>query len=322
MKRRDFITLLGGAMTVGPYTASAQQGSKVAKVGLLYPGTAAVLPSRVAGLRDGLQAAGYREPDNVEFLPQATEGDPARIAPLAAELAERKVDVIVAVSPAAVQAVLAASTTIPVVALDLESDPITSGLIKSFSRPGGQVTGVFFDFPEFGKKWLELLKEAIPRLAKVAVLWDPATGAVQMKAIESAGKLLGVQLEVLQVRGAGNLDDAILNAGKNGVDALLMLSSPVFGSNSQRIAGLTLGLRMPAASLFPEFARTGGLIAYGVDPVNVHRQGGALVAKVLRGAKPAELPAELPTKFELVVNQKTAKHLGDYLANGNPPTRR
>src|SRR5262245_59096299 len=138
MKRRDFITLLGGAMTVGPYTASAQQGSKVAKVGLLYPGTAAVLPSRIAGL-DGLQAAGYREPDNVEFLPQATEGDPARIAPLAAELAERKVDVIVAVSPVAVQAVLAASTTIPVVALDLESDPITSGLIKSFSRPGGQV---------------------------------------------------------------------------------------------------------------------------------------------------------------------------------------
>jgi putative ABC transport system substrate-binding protein len=316
MKRRGFITLLGGAVTVGPYAASAQQASKPAKVGHLYPGTAARLLSLVAGLRDGLQAAGYREPDNVELLPRAAEGDPARITPLAIELVERKVDVIVAVSPAAVQAVLAASTTIPIVALDFESDPINSGLIKSFSRPGGQVTGVFFDFPEFGKKWLELLKEAIPGLAKVAVLWDPATGAVQMKAIESAGKLLSVELEVFQVRGMGNLDDAILNAGKKGADALLMLSSPVFGSNPQRIAGLTLGLRIPAVSLFPEFARAGGLIAYGVDPVSVHRQGAALVAKVLRGTKPAELPAELPTKFELVVNQKTAKHLGITLPTG------
>ena len=214
MSSSIFFSLVCGAVTVGPYDACAQQASKAVKVGLLYPGTAAVLPSRVAGLREGLQAAGYRESDNVEILPRAAEGDPARIAPIAAELAERKVNVIVAISPAAVQAALAASTTIPVIALDLESDPITSGLIKSFSRPGGQVTGVFFDFPEFGKKWLELLKEAIPRLAKVAVLWDPATGAVQMKAIESAGKLLGVQLEVLQVRGAGNLDDAIFNAGK------------------------------------------------------------------------------------------------------------
>jgi putative tryptophan/tyrosine transport system substrate-binding protein len=316
VKRREFITLLGCAVAVEPYAAGAQQVSKTAKVGLLYPGMAAALPSRVAGLRDGLQTAGYREPDNVEFLTRAADGDPTRIAPLAVELAERKVDVIVAISPAAVQAAQAASTTIPIVALDLESDPITSGLIKSFSRPGGQVTGVFFDFPEFGKKWLELLKEVMPRLAKVAVLWDPAIGAVQMKAIEGAGKLLSVELEILEVRSTANLDGAILDAGQKGVDALLMLSSPVFGSNAQRIAGLTLGLRMPAVSLFPEFARSGGLMAYGVDPVSTHRQGGTLVAKLLRGAKPAEVPAELPTKFELVVNQKTAKHLGITLPTG------
>jgi ABC-type uncharacterized transport system substrate-binding protein len=314
--RRKFLATLGGAAVVGPYAAVAQQASKTAKVGILYPGTAASLPSRVAGLRDGLQTAGYREPDSVELLPRAAEGDPTRIPPLAAELAGRKVDVIVAVSPPAVQAALAASTTIPIVALDLESDPITSGLIKSFSQPGGQVTGVFFDFPEFGKKWLELLKEALPRLAKVAVLWDPATGEVQMKAIESAGKLLNVELEILEVRSIANLDGAILDASQKGVDALVMLSSTVFGSNSQRIAGLALGLRMPAVSLFPEFARAGGLMAYGVDPVSVHRQGGALVAKLLRGAKPAALPAELPIKFELVVNQKTAKHLGIALPTG------
>jgi putative ABC transport system substrate-binding protein len=310
MRRRNFIALLGSAAAAWPLTGGAQQIAKTAKVGLLYPGLAASMPTRIAGLREGLQAAGFRELDNLELLSKAADGDPTRIAPLAMELAKRKVDVIVAVSPAAVRAALAASTTIPVVALDLESDPITSGLIKSFSQPGGQVTGVFFDFPEFAKKWLELLKEAMPQLTKVAVLWDPGTGTVQMKAIESAGKLLNVTLEVHEVRSIANRDQAILDARQKGPDALLMLSSPLFGTNPQYLAGLTLGLRMPAVSLFPEFARAGGLMAYGVDPVNVHRQGGGLVAKVLRGAKPAELPIELPTKFELVVNQKTAKHLG------------
>src|SRR5262249_28719541 len=133
MKRREFITLLGCVVAVEPYVAGAQQVSKTAKVGLLYPGMAAALPSRVAGLRDGLQTAGYREPDNVEFLARAADGDPTRVAALAVELAERKVDVIVAVSPAAVQAAQAASTTIPIVALDLESDPITSGLPSATS---------------------------------------------------------------------------------------------------------------------------------------------------------------------------------------------
>ena len=132
-----------------------------------------------------------------------------------------------------------------------------------------------------------------------------------MKAVESAGKLLNVKLEILEVRGTANLDDSILAASRKGVDAMLMLSSPVFGTNPQRIAGLTLGLGTPGSlAVFPEFARAGGLMAYGVDPVNNFRHGAALVAKVLRGAKPAELPAELPTKFELVINLKTAKSLG------------
>jgi putative ABC transport system substrate-binding protein len=136
VKRREFITLLGGAAAAWPFAAGAQQPPKTAKVGILYPGTAAALPSRLAGLREGLRAAGYPEPDNIELLSRAADGDPKRIAPLAMELAERKVDVIVAISPAAVHAALAASTTIPIIALDLESDPIASGLIKSFSRPG------------------------------------------------------------------------------------------------------------------------------------------------------------------------------------------
>jgi putative ABC transport system substrate-binding protein len=309
VRRRTFITLLGGAAATWPFAAAAQQAPKTAKVGILYPGMAATLPSRLAGLREALQSAGYREPDNLELVARAAEGDPKRIVPLAMELAERKVDVMIPVSPAAVHAALAATTTIPIIALDLESDPVASGLIKSLAHPGGQVTGVFFDFPEFGKKWLELLKEVMPQLASVAVLWDPATGTVQAKAIAGAAEQLNVKLEVLEVRGAANLDDSILAAGRKGVDALLMLSSPIFGSNPERIAGLTLGLRLPAVSLFPDLARAGVLMSYGVDPVKNFRQGAALVAKVLRGAKPAELPAELPTKFELVVNLKTARTL-------------
>jgi putative ABC transport system substrate-binding protein len=311
MKRREFVTLFGAWAATRSRIARAQQAPKIAKVGVLFPGLAAALSLRMTAFRDGLLGAGYREPDNIELIPRAANSDPARIAALAAELAERKVDVILAVSPAAVRASQAASATIPIVALDLESDPVASGLIKSLSRPGGQVTGMFLDFPEFGKKWLELLKETMPGLTKVAVLWDPATGSVQKTSVEIAGEALHVKLEVLEVRGAANLDDSFRTASEKRADAVLMLSSPVFGSNPERIAGLTLGLRLPAVTLFPEVARAGGLMSYGVDPMdNFRKEGATLVAKVLRGAKPAELPAELPTKFVLVINLKTARNLG------------
>jgi len=275
MQRRTFITFLGGAAAWSSI-AGAQQPRKISKIGILYPGLASSLPSRIAAFRDGLQAAGYREPDNVELVIRSTEGDPTRVALFAKELAERQVDVLVPVSPAAVHAARSASTTIPIVALDLESDPVADGLIKSLSRPGGQVTGVFFDFPEFSKKWLELLKEAMPQLTKVAVLWDPATGLMQMKGVEIAGKAMNIKLEILEVRASANVDDSIIAASRKGVDAILMLSSPLFGTNPEHLAGLTVGLRLPAVTLFPDFARAGGLMAYGLTPVNVFRQGAAL----------------------------------------------
>ncbi len=293
-----------------PLAARAQQPARPAKIGVLYPGLASNLPSRVTALRDGLQRLGYRESDNFELILRSADGDPTRMIPLAMELVERKVDVILAVSSPAVTAARSATTTTPIVAFDLESDPIGSGLINNFSRPGGQVTGIFFDFPEFSKKWLELLKEAMPQLSSVAVLWDPATGLMQRNGVEIAGKELNVKLEILEVSGLANLDDAILAASGKGVDAILMLSSPVFGTNPERVAGLTVGVRLPAVMLFPDFARAGGLMAYGVNPINIFRQGATIVAKVLRGSKPGEVPAELPTKFELVINLKTAKRLG------------
>ena len=200
MRRREFITLLGGA-AAWPLVARGQQSTQRAKIGVLYPGLASALPSRIAVLRDGLQAVGYREPDNIELVVRSTGGDPTRTIPLAMELVERKVDVILAASSPAVNAARSATTTTPIVALDLESDPVGSGLISSLSRPGGQVTGIFFDFPDFSKKWLELLKEAIPNLSSIAVLWDPATGPVQIKAVETAAKELKVKVETMDVPG-------------------------------------------------------------------------------------------------------------------------
>jgi len=192
MKRREFITLLGGAAVAWPIVASAQQAGKV--------------PS-----------------------------DPGRVGPMARELVERNVDVLVALSPAAV-AVRSLTSTIPIVAFDLETDPIGSGLVKSLARPGGNVTGVFFDFPEFSKKWLELLKETIPRLATIGVLWDPATGFMQLRAIEAVAPSLNIELETVEVRALADLEDAMAAASRNNVDALVMLSTPLIAGSSKLLA--------------------------------------------------------------------------------------
>jgi putative ABC transport system substrate-binding protein len=309
IKRREFITLLGGAAAAWPLGARAQTAN-VQKVGFLYPGPLAAAKARIPPFLEGLRVAGFRVPEEVEIISQVADGDPARLSPLAAELIARKVDAIAAISTGAVQIVRAATAAIPIIAHDLETDPVATGLVASLARPGGNITGFFFDFPEFRTKWLQLLQEAVPRLSSVAALWDPATGPYQLKAIEEAAALLKLNLRILEVRGPADLDGAFLAAAQSKVDALLILSSPVFGANSKRVADLTLGHRLPAVTLFPDFARAGGLMAYGPNLLDTYRQLGGMVAKVLRGTKPADLPVELPTKFELVINVKTAKALG------------
>jgi putative ABC transport system substrate-binding protein len=196
------------------------------------------------------------------------------------------------------------------VAFDLETDPIGSGLVKSLARPGGNVTGVFFDFPEFSKKWLELMKETLPRLARIGVLWDPATGFTQVRAIEAVAAVMSIELQTVEVRALTELDGAMVAASRNNVDALVMLSTPLIASSSKLLAAFTLRRRLPAVTLFPDFARSGGLMGYGPNIPDGIRQLARMVAKVLQGTKPADLPTELPTKFELVVNLKTAKALG------------
>jgi putative ABC transport system substrate-binding protein len=310
MKRREFLGLLGGAAATWPLVARAQQTSRVPQIGFLYPGVAASAVTRIAVLREGLRAVGYSDADRVEILARSSEGDPAQLAPLAADLVERKVDVIVAVSPSAVRAAKSTTAVIPIIANDLESDPVGSGFVASLPHPGGNITGVFSDFPDFGMKWLELLKEAIPALSSAIVLWDPATGPVQLDAVETAGQLLKVKLEVVEIRAIADLERVFETAGERRPDAILILSSPIFGTNPKLIAELTLAHYIPTVTLFSEIARAGGLMAYGPNLLGTFHQTGTMVGKILQGSRPADLPVERPTKFEMVINLKTAKALG------------
>src|SRR5205807_3211681 len=187
VRRREFMSLIAGAAATWPLAAHAQQPTF--QVGFLYPGPQAAASPRIAAYSSGLQAGGIR-PQQVDIIARMTDGDAAPLAPMAADLVARKVDVIAAISPAAVRAAQAATATIPIVAGDLESDPVASGFAASIARPGGNITGVFLDFLDFSKKWLEALKEAVPQMAQVAVFWDPATGPMQRQAVEAAAQTL------------------------------------------------------------------------------------------------------------------------------------
>jgi len=303
--------LAGGvaALAVGPLPARAQ-GAKVARIGFLYPGVTAVAAPRIAALREGMKAGGYADAAQAEIVVKAAEGDPTRMVPGAAELVTAKVDAIVAISPSAVRAAKAATATLPIVANDLESDPIASGFVASLARPGGNITGVFSDFPDFGMKWLELLKEAIPALSRAVIFWDPATGPTQLAAVQEAGRRLGVALTVLEVPSIAALQEAFARAADLKPDAVVLLSSPIFGTNPKRIAELALSHRIAVATLFSEIAKAGGLMAYGPNLLGTFQQTGTMVGKVLQGVRPADLPVERPSRFELVINAATAKALG------------
>jgi putative ABC transport system substrate-binding protein len=308
MRRRDFIKVIAGTAAAWPRSAGAQAQVKPFEVGYLYPGPKPAADARVAHVLTGLRSGGLRS-DEVTVVLRATGGDGALLAPMAADLAARKVDVIIAVGPAAVRTARAATTTIAIVASDLESDPVASGFVSSYARPGSNITGTFLDFPDFAKKWLEVLKETIPRLAAVAVFWDPSTGAAQIRAIEAAAPSLGISLNVHEVRGGGELDAAFESAKRKQSEALLILSSPFVGANTKLFADLAMKHRLAAITLFPDFARNGGLMAYGPSLPAFYRQQGIITARILRGAKAAEIPIETPTKFEFVLNLNTASKL-------------
>jgi putative tryptophan/tyrosine transport system substrate-binding protein len=309
MRRRDFIALAGAA-TAWPLAARAQQPAKNRKVGVLHPGQTANVSLRLVAIREGLGEPDRGRDSPIELLVRLADGDSSRLSPLAADLAAHRVDAIIAAGPAAVQAARAATETIPIVAIDLESDPVAAGLVGSLARPGGNITGVFLDFPEFSAKCLQLLNESVPRLSHIAVLWDPSTGRLQLGAIEVAARQLNIHVQIFETRRLADIADAFYGIDRSVIQGALILSSPLFGGNPQMIADLALRRKLPIMSLFPDVAREGGLLAYGPDIQGFYRQAGAIARKVLLGGKPAEIPAERPTRFQLVANQRTASLFG------------
>jgi putative ABC transport system substrate-binding protein len=309
MRRRQFIGLIGAGATL-PFASRAQQFGPVAKVGYLYPGPEAVAKLRIIPLRAGLASEGLREPDQITLLTRATGGDVQQITPLLNELLASKVDILIPTGPAVTNIVYATTKSLPIVTLDLESDPIESGWLQSYAHPGGNLTGVFSDFPDFASKWLDLLREIVPRLAYLVVLWDPSTPMVQSRAVTAAAQRLNVKTEVLELKSRSDFENVFEVASARRPDAVMLLSSPLVSINSPKLAELSLQHRLPAISLFSSFARAGGLISYGPNLDEIYRETGVMAAKVLKGAKPADLPAERPTRFELLVNSKTAKALG------------
>jgi len=307
VQRREFIVLLAGAATIRPRAALAQPASTIQKIGFLYPGPSTPAAVRIEAFSEGLRAAGFRVPEQVEIISRFADGDPARLAPLARELIELKVGVIAAVSTAAANVVRSGTASIPIVALDLETDPVATGMIASLSHPGANLTGFFFDFPEFRTKLLELLKDVVPRLSKAAVIWDPNSGPAQLASVEAGAATMKVKLEKFEARNVTELNQAF-DAAKD-ADAVIILSSPFLGANTKLMAELASIRALPAVTLLSEFARNGGLMSYGPNILDIYRRVGGLAAKVLQGSKPADLPVQLPTKFELVVNLKTARAL-------------
>jgi len=309
--RRALLGGLVGTLLTAPRGVGAQPGPKVYRVGVLRPAPDDARFRRdFDGFRDVLRESGFVEGTSLAIEYRMRPGPPEEILGLAVELVQRPVDVIAAISPVAVVAAAKATRTIPIVAVDLETDPLASGLVTSLARPGGNVTGLFLDFPELAGKWLELMREAVPSLSRVAVLWDPATGPAQMKAAETAARTLRLQIQVLPARAAADLDAAIQAAVKERAGALVILSSPVFNAARRQVATLTGRNRLPSIMAFPGYAEDGGLIGYGPHLRSMFAQAGRHVVRVLKGAAPREIPVERPTQFALLINQTTARALG------------
>ena len=308
MQRREFITLLvGTAQAAWPLVARAQQpAGKLPRIGIIQ----AFQNENTEAFRQGLREAGYVDGQNMLLETRLHHGTLDRINEFSRELVALKCSVIFAANPYAIRAVMKATSTIPIIGLDLESDPVASGWVKSLARPGGNFTGLFLDIPELGGKQIELLKEAVPMVARLAVLWDATIGTVQFSATEMAARPSGVTLESLPIRSVEDIKDSIERAARQQVHGLVVLTSPLIFNERSRIADLALKTRLPTISPFNSFPKVGGLMAYGPNLASMFKRAASYVDRILSGVNPGELPIERPSKFELVINLKTANALG------------
>jgi putative ABC transport system substrate-binding protein len=290
-------------------TARAQGNAETPRVGFVYTGPKQIAAARVDGIVSGIRAA-PRAPARVEMVVRVTEGDPANIAPMVSEVIGKNVSVFLANGPAALRAAQEISKTQPIVAIDFETDPVAAGFAQSIARPGGNVTGVFLDLPNFAGKWIELLRECMPRLSRIAMMWDPATGPLQVESVTRSAAPLNIKTDLLEVKVRGDYVGAFAVAKDRGAAAVIMLSSPLVPQSAKDLAELSLKHKLPAITMFSEFPRSGGLFSYGPNIMAANRQIGTLAGKILAGAQPANLPIERPTTFELIVNARAAEQLG------------
>jgi putative ABC transport system substrate-binding protein len=293
-----------------PIAVTAQEPPRVWRIGFLGPGSSSSGDPRVEALRRGLREAGYAEGQNLAFEFRWADGNANRLAQLAAELARLKVDTIVTQGTQATDAARRAVTTIPIV-FAVAGDPVGTGLVTSLARPGGNVTGLTDIAPDVVGKRLELLREAVPGISRVAVLWNPAnsTAAPQMKDTDTAARSVGIAVRSLELADASQLEGAFTAAVQSHAQALIVLSDGALYGQRVQIARLAAKHRLPCVAWTPEFAASGCLMAYGANVVEMHRRAAVLVDKILKGASPGALPVEQPTKFELVLNLRTAKAL-------------
>jgi len=306
-RRRFLLTSLAGAVA-GPVAPEAQQTDRMRRIGVLSP---VEDTHRRAWLVQDLRDLGYVDGRNVEIANRFAKGNIDRLDAIAAELVGLKVDVIIAVGQPLVQAAQHATRTIPIVMYGV-GDPVATRLVASLTRPGGNITGLSQLSPELSAKRLALLKEAVPAASRIAVLSNPTnpTNALQIKDTGAAAKTLGVSLQLLEIRRAQDLDAAFQSAARQRAGALLTLDDLLIFIERERIVALAASRRLPAMYGWSHFPLAGALMSYGVDFRSMTKQVATFVAKILKGAKPGDLPVEQPTKFELVINLKTARALG------------
>jgi putative ABC transport system substrate-binding protein len=311
MRRRAFITLLGSAAAAWPLAARAQQPAKIPRVGLLSTFSPSETMSWHQALRQGLRDLGWVAGENISIEYRYAEGGLDRLPALAADLVRLEVDLIFTDTTSPALAAKNATHIIPIVVASA-NDSVDSGVAQSLARPGGNITGLDQIAPELGGKRLELLKEIVPKLSSVVVLWNPRnkSSTRNWNELQDPARQLNLPLHSLEVRNADELDKAFEVAANARADALVILPEPVFVANLKRIADFAVKNNLPSLFHLKEFADAGGLMTYGPDRSDLFRRSAAYIDKILKGAKPADLPIQLPTKFELVINLKTAKALG------------
>ena len=313
-RRRFLLTSLAGALAA-PFGAGAQQAARIARVGYLTFNRAAGDPRGREAFKHGLRDLGYVEGRDLVTEYRDAEGKPERFPALAAELAALKVDVIVAAGGTlAVLAAKRATTTIPIV-FTVVGDPVAEGVVSSLARPGGNVTGLSLVSPELNSKSLELLKQAVPRVRRIAFLLKPdampdAARKERLATAADAARALGIDLQVVEARGPEDFDRAFADMRKARAGALYVSVTPAFDVQRRRLVDLATKNRLPSVYSLKGWAEDGGLMSYGPDIVDLNRRAASYVDRILKGAKPGDLPVEQPTKFELVINLKTAKALG------------